>query len=220
MKSHLVSQTDVHAWRLLATIKARQAWVTLRQGGVAAMLQWTAFGYLRPHAFEVMSLDLDRLGTAPPAPPGLRFEVWDGTTLMSRASTRLGMATEFFWAEIAGLERCAVALAGDEPAGVQWIRRHGDLSPVFLLRAGEAELNNAFVQPAYRRRGVFASLVWTACDWLRREGHRHAFTLVHHGNAPSLRGLYRLGFRRRSTLRRFFAYRPRVSTAALPSLVP
>lgn len=188
--------------------KARQFGVSLRQRGVTQTLYWGAFGFLRPNRFHVLARDLS---TA--RPPGgrqtaLSAEIWDARAVQSYRNSRSRLPPEFYQDEIDGVEMCSVVREGDTVAGLIWIYRTEDASRLFRLRETEAELNNGFVLPEFRGRGVFKISIDTACEWLHGQDCRIVYAMVHVDNHPSKAAFEGVGFRPVATVRHFLLHRP------------
>jgi ribosomal protein S18 acetylase RimI-like enzyme len=192
--------------------KLRQFKVSVSHRGLWTTVYWAAFGFLKPNRFVVFSRSLSRAAPQP-AEKELALELWPSARLKEWRRHRSGLSTEFFQNEIDGVENCVVAREGDEIAGLIWIYYPGDKSRLFQLRDGEAELNQGYVLPRYRGRGVFRKVIAFACDTLAKQGYRTAYAMVHSSNVPSLKAFEGAGFHRQGRVRHFLAWRPRFRTA-------
>jgi ribosomal protein S18 acetylase RimI-like enzyme len=192
--------------------KLRQFRVSVSHRGLWTTLYWAAFGFLKPNRFVVLARNL-----AKPSPraaeDGLVLELWPSARLNEWRRQRPRLSTEFFQNDIDGVENCVVARDGDEIAGLIWIYYPGDKSRLFQLRDGEAELNQGYVLPRYRGRGVFRKVIAFACETLAKQGYRTAYAMVHWTNVPSLKAFEGAGFHRQGRVRHFLAWRPRFRTA-------
>jgi ribosomal protein S18 acetylase RimI-like enzyme len=182
--------------------------VSLRQRGVTQTLYWGAFGFLRPNRFHVLARDLSGIHRAAPCPEALVAEVWDARAVQSYRRTRSRLPPEFYQDEIDGVEMCSVVREGGTVAGLIWIYRTEDASRLFRLRETEAELNNGFVLPEFRGRGIFKLSIDAACDWLRDQDCRVVYAMVHTENHPSKAAFEGVGFRPVATVRHFLLHRP------------
>jgi lipid II:glycine glycyltransferase (peptidoglycan interpeptide bridge formation enzyme)/ribosomal protein S18 acetylase RimI-like enzyme len=194
--------------------KARQFGVGVRQRGLFRTMYWGGFGFLRPNRFHVLARDLTSGAEVPPSRDGA--EIWEAAMMREYRRSRRGLPPEFYQDEIDGVELCSVVRVGEEVAGLIWIYRSEDASRLFRLREVEAELNNGFVLPAYRGRGIFKISIAYACDWLREEGYRTAYAMVHSKNAPSKAAFEGVGFHTVAAVRHFLLYRPAYSGATAP----
>jgi ribosomal protein S18 acetylase RimI-like enzyme len=203
---------------VLGSRQARRFWVGIRQQGLFTTLYWTAFGYLRPNRFVILVRDLER-ALRLPVRSGLHLAVWSADELAAWRSARPGLAPEFWQDTIEPVRHCAVALDGDEIAGLIWIYRAGRPTRMFRLCPGEAELNAGYVRPEYRGRRVFTEVIAFACASLAGSGVTAVYAAVHGGNEPSLRAFRAAGFEDLTTVRHFFLYRPRVRLPRVPGRV-
>jgi RimJ/RimL family protein N-acetyltransferase len=195
--------------------QARRLRVGIQQQGLFTTLYWAAFGYLRPNRFRILVQDLaDRRWPAPGT--GMRFAVWSADQLAAWRRDREGLAPEFWQDTIEPVGRCAVALDGDEVAGLIWIYPSGRPTRMFRLYAGEAELNAGYVRPAYRGRRLFTDVIAFACARLAAEGATTVYAAVHAGNEPSQRAFRAAGFHDLASVRHFLLYRPRVRVPRIP----
>jgi len=188
--------------------KLRQFGVSARQRGFYSTLYWGAFGFLRPNRFLVLARELGHDSGPCPQREELRLELWDAAALRAYRSSRTGLPPELYQDEIDGVELCSVVRVGDQVAGFIWIYRPEDASRLFRLREAEAELNNGYVLPAYRGRGIFKLAIAFACDWLRDQDYRTVYAMVHSTNVPSRSAFEAVSFRTVSTVRHFLLYRP------------
>ena len=95
-----------------------------------------------------------------------------------------------------GAGRVLVALDGD--------RVVGHLQLTATERAGEAEVKNMAVDPAYQRRGIGRALMAAAIAHARRDGCATLVVATAAGDTGNLRFYQRLGFRMRSVERDAF----------------
>lgn len=191
-----------------ATSKARKLQVSVAQRGVGTTLYWAAFSYLRPNRLLVFERHLDKEVAWTP-PDGVTFRVSDAGALRTWRQNRTGLPPEFFQDEIDGVATCVIAQVGDDVAGLIWIYRSEDKSNLSRLSELEAELNQGCVLREYQGRGIFKGILHSACIWLREEGYRAAYALVHSTNLPSLRAFRGTGFREIGAVRQFLMYRPK-----------
>jgi RimJ/RimL family protein N-acetyltransferase len=188
--------------------KSRQFGVSLRQRGVVQTLYWGAFGFLRPNRFHVLARDLSDDHRRGARPEVLSAKVWDARAVQAYRRTRSRLPPEFYQDEIDGVEMCSVVLEGRTVAGLIWIYRIEDASRLFHLRETEAELNNGFVLPEFRGRGIFKISIAAACDWLRDQDCQVVYAMVHTDNHPSKAAFEGEGFRPVATVRHFLLHRP------------
>jgi ribosomal protein S18 acetylase RimI-like enzyme len=205
--------------------KTRQFAVGVRQRGVASTLYWGAFGFLRPNRFLVLACDLRRWEPPVASLPGMATGIWDAAAVGAYRRSRSNLPPEFYQNEIDGVELCSVVQIGDEVAGFIWVYRPEDTSRLFCLREAEFELNNGYVLPRFRGRGVFKVAIAAACEWQRSQGAQRALAMVHSSNAPSRSAFEAVGFRATALIRHFLLYRPRYraepdTSSALPESEP
>jgi RimJ/RimL family protein N-acetyltransferase len=117
--------------------------------------------------------------------------------------------------EIDGVRSCAVVRVKENLAGLIWIYRNDDISRVFHLGELDAELNGGYILPEYRGRGLFRAIIVVASRWLFEAGYRTVYAGVHSENLPSLRAFRGAGFSEVGSIRRFLAFRPKISTGYL-----
>ncbi|MGH9337697.1 MAG: GNAT family N-acetyltransferase, partial [Vicinamibacteria bacterium] len=193
--------------------KIRQFRVSFAHRGLLTTLYWAAFGFLKPNRFVVLSRELSK----PPAKPVPRYdlamEIWSSARVKEWRRNRSGLSTEFFQNDIDGVENCVVAREGNDIAGLIWIYYPGDKSRLFQLQDGEAELNQGYVPPPFRNRGVFKKVLAFACEALEKQGYRTAYAMVHWENTPSLKAFEDVGFEPQGRVRHFLAWRPKFRTA-------
>jgi lipid II:glycine glycyltransferase (peptidoglycan interpeptide bridge formation enzyme)/ribosomal protein S18 acetylase RimI-like enzyme len=202
--------TRVGDLRPAAGRKLRQFQIGVRQRGLGTTLYWGAFGFLRPNRFSVMARDVTAAGPSAKLGGATRFSVWESAAVRAYREAHSGLPTEFYQHEIDGVELCVVAELEGTVAGLIWIYQPDDASRLFRLREQEAELNNGFVLPGYRGRGLFRDVILFACDWLKERGHRTVYAMVHSGNRPSQSAFEGAGFRRVSQVLHFLVFRPKV----------
>jgi GNAT superfamily N-acetyltransferase len=126
----------------------------------------------------------------------------------ARGEDRLSLAAlERTRAEAAG--ELVVARAGSEIAGLHFIHtaahqeRLERIAPRLYapLRAGEALTEGVFVFPAFRRRGVAASMLRASAVELGLRGYRHGLAVIDVENRASLRAFGAAGFVGRPVMR-------------------
>ena len=191
--------------------KLRQFQISANQRGIGTTLYWAAFGYLKPNRFRVLARDLAATVHGS-THPDLTVELWDSARIASWRAGREGLTTEFFQNDIDGVELCSVALIDGEVAGLIWIYRYGDNSRLFSLRDTDAELNNGYVFPKYRNKGVFKQVIDYACGWLEQKRYLTAYAMVHWDNEPSLRAFRDIGFEVQGKVSHFLVWRPKFRT--------
>ncbi len=196
--------------------KLRQLRLSVGYKGLSATLFWIAYGYLRPNRFLALARELTVDGPAPPAPPGVRLELWDRARVRAWCEGRRDVPVEFLRDEIDGVRTCAVATVEGDLAGLIWIYRPEHPSRVFRLRRDEAELNHGFVRPEHRGRRLFEAILAFAATRLRAEGVRAVYGAVHSVNVRSHRSFLAAGFHDIGTVRHFLVFRPRLDGAATP----
>lgn len=199
--------------------KLRQFRFSASHRGLLTTLYWGAFGFLKPNRFFVLARKLSGDLELGAGANGVSLEIWPSSRLREWRRQRRGLSTEFFQNEIDGVESCVVALQGQEIAGLIWIYYPGDNSRLFQLRDGEAELNQGYVRPEFRNRGVFKTILTFACEQLARQGYSTAYAMVHWANTPSLRAFEDVGFRTTGRIRHFLAWRPKFRTARQADVV-
>jgi lipid II:glycine glycyltransferase (peptidoglycan interpeptide bridge formation enzyme)/ribosomal protein S18 acetylase RimI-like enzyme len=201
--------------------KGRQFAVGVRQRGMARTIYWGAFGFLRPNRFLVFVCDLHRWEPAVACGPGMVKEIWDSVAVGAYRRSHPGLPPEFYQDEIDGVEQCSVVRINDEVAGLIWIYHPEDASRLFRFSEAEFELNNGFVLPPYRGRGVFKIAIAAACESQRSQGAQRALAMVHASNVPSRAAFEAVGFRPTASLRHFLFYRPRFRAGpSMPRVSP
>ena len=121
---------------------------------------------------------------------------------------------ECFQDEIDSVETCAVALFKEEVAGLIWVYSPDDMSRLFVLQEGEAELNNGYVLPEYRGKGLFGDLLTFSCRWLQERDYKTVYAMVHSTNVASLKAFRKTGFQDLGSVKHFLLFRPKVRTDA------
>jgi RimJ/RimL family protein N-acetyltransferase len=214
---HPASSRSVSLASALAPVirKLRQLNVSVRQRGLRKTLYWAAFGYLKPNRFCIVAKTLpddDKMSLA----PGATYEVWDAARVAMWRRGRRDMPPELFQDSIDGVRACSVALVDGEIAAFIWIFRRGDVSRLFDLHDGEAEVNYGAVLGPYQRHGLFRGVLRCASAWLAERGHHTVYASVHATNTRSLRAFAACGFTPVGTVAHFAFYRPkyRVTDAA------
>lgn len=162
----------------------------LRHEGLVATLHYV-IDSCRPGEQRILRLD----GEPAPASPAPRDGLAVGGIEELRRLRQHGLPAAFFRDEIAGCNRCCVALSGGELAGVVWVFDERFPSLFVDLAPGDAELGAAFVLPRFRGRGLFIFLLRAACSALAAEGYRTFYAVVDERNIPSLRAFDACGFR-------------------------
>jgi GNAT superfamily N-acetyltransferase len=100
---------------------------------------------------------------------------------------------EFYYDQIHGVERCYLALNGDEVAYIHWVFSKGDYSRFLILSDGVAEFNYNTTLPKFRGRGLMASMMAYILRDLQKEGYKKAVGLVHDMNIPAIKSVRRAG---------------------------
>ena len=109
----------------------------------------------------------------------------------------------------AGAGELVVARVGDELAGIHFIHtavhqeRLERIAPRLYapLEVGDVLTEGVFVFPAFRRRGVAASMLRASASELARRGYRRALAVIDVENRASLRAFRAAGFTAGSVMR-------------------
>jgi L-amino acid N-acyltransferase YncA len=147
-------------------------------------------------------------------------ELWTAERLARWRQDRPDLPTQFHQDRIDGVDLCAVAVEDGVVLGLIWIYRPEHYSRMFRLRPGEVELNQGFVLPQHRKRGLFTGVLDFACVEMARRGFHTAYAAVHEANGPSLGAFTGAGFLPRGAIRHVFLFRPAVSPPPLPDQDP
>jgi GNAT superfamily N-acetyltransferase len=132
----------------------------------------------------------------PGAPAGI-FEIHrDGAGLLARAIAASG--PEHFLRRFSTGRRCFVASLAGEIAAYGWVSQSpeciGELERQIQIEADEAYIWDCFTLPAYRRQGLYTSLLAQITTGLFAEGVRRVWIGSSWSNRPSIRGFVHTGF--------------------------
>ena len=104
-----------------------------------------------------------------------------------------------FAARLKSGRRGFLALAAGRACGYGWLSRQTEIDARcgIEISPGEDEgyIYDGFMFPAFRRRRVYARLLCTRLDWLKREGCRRVYSIVFSDNVPALNAHWQVGFR-------------------------
>ncbi|MBV8139301.1 MAG: GNAT family N-acetyltransferase [Deltaproteobacteria bacterium] len=104
-----------------------------------------------------------------------------------------------FAARLKSGRRCFLALAAGRACGYGWLSRQTEIDArcgiEILPGEDEGYIYDGFVFPAFRRRGVYARLLFARLDWLQREGCQRVYSIVFSNNVPALNAHWQAGFR-------------------------
>jgi len=82
-----------------------------------------------------------------------------------------------------------IARMGAVPAGFQWVafnRWDSHWIEHSFPLDGDVWLHDAFVDPSYRRQGIYTAMLRHVLRWAQGKGHAHAYCLVMQRNRPSV----------------------------------
>ena len=98
----------------------------------------------------------------------------------------------------------AVFFVAKDRSGIQhisWIYGYEQRNRLLRLGEREAEIKFCLTMPAYRRRGIYSSVIGSIVKYLGGEGVIRVFMCVHRDNHPSIRGIEKAGFERAGEFR-------------------
>ena len=194
-----------------------------RQRGVrgALGLIFARFPFHRSRLVRV-SADLRRVDSWRPDRPGLH--VRRGTLQDLEAfRARADLPFQFHLDRLAGLKRFYLGYVDGQVAGILWICVPPARSPHIRLGPTEAEAQESFILPPFRRRGLYLALFAQAMRELAEEGIERLYSHTDFENEASLAGKTKLGFSRLGVLHvvwilgiRTTVFVPRPESAAPP----
>ena len=104
-----------------------------------------------------------------------------------------------FAARLKSGRRGFLALAAERLCGYGWLSRQTEIDARcgIEISPGEDEgyIYDGFMFPAFRRRRVYARLLFARLEWLQKEGCRRVYSIVFSDNVPALNAHWQAGFR-------------------------
>lgn len=143
----------------------------------------------RRRSYLVLEHALDRLREVEP-PAGVEIDLFTGPDWSRLAELASGPKLRTFPRLAAGGRTCLVAWRGGQPIGYAWLSDR--VEPEFEvyplpLPPDAAFLNEFYVAPQERNRGVGAALLTARVRLARSRGFRKLWCVIARGNHPSLR---------------------------------
>jgi RimJ/RimL family protein N-acetyltransferase len=178
----------------------------LRREGLSGIL-WSLPSKIATDSFgasRVMVLENELAGPLEmlPAEPDLvirQMEESDLQKFRERESFLKERRIADFAVRLKSGRRGFLALTAGRACGYGWLSRQIEIDARcgIEISPGEDEgyIYDGFMFPAFRRRRVYARLLFARLDWLQKEGCQRAYSIVFSDNVPALNAHWQAGFR-------------------------
>jgi GNAT superfamily N-acetyltransferase len=113
-----------------------------------------------------------------------------------------GLPADFYRDRVLAVQSCVIGVVDGCLAGIGWAYDHTHTGRFLRMRPGDVELRSVYSLPEYRGRGVAKAVIRGACWWLRNQGFKRIYAVIHPNNFASSRAFAAVGFRKTGQLHR------------------
>ncbi len=157
---------------------------------------WRFVKYARVSLFSLNRFSVFHVDGPSYVPPfaSPRLEEWSMEKLDAYRRGK-NLPKQFYADRLNGFRRVWVYTENGTVAYIIWVCEPAGKSSFLYLGGGDVELSYALTMPEFRRRGLHKQGLANLMTQLRREGHRHIYTVVHDGNSNGVRAAEASGMR-------------------------